>query len=618
MKNKTVEQLIKKALSYQKKGDFLEAKAIYQQILKVFPKNVRAQEALTGLIKVNQNKSFTLPPQQLVQQLIELLNKGQFFNVMDQAKVITNQYPNAFFVWNIYGISAAQMKMFDEAVIAFKKSISIKPDIAETYNNLGNVYREKRELEKSIKIFQKAILIEPDYASAYNNMAVAFSELNKFKEAVQACKKAISLNPKDPSFYNNLGNVFKEQIKLHKAIEAYKKAIFIKPDYAEAYSNMGIAFKSLGELDEAIKSFKKSILLNPNLPSSFNNMGNALLNQGKLNEAIDAYKKSISLQPNKASTHFNLSFVFLNNDQLKEGFDKYEWRWKTPKFSSQQRFFSQPMWDGKKSLSGKRILVWSEQGVGDTIMWVSCLSYLASQANKCILECQNKLLPLLKRSFPNVEVKAEEKSKDKDRNDFDFHLPLGSLYGKFIKEISINFKPKAYLFPDPTRVMFWKKRLKALGKGPYVGISWKSGDMSHARLPNYCEISELYSIFSIPNIIFINLQYVKFKEDLKKIKDNFGVTIHNFDDLDHFNNIDDVAALCKSLDMVVSTKTTVPLISTAVGTSTKVANWKQSPWNNILLNPRGPSIDIYEKNTRENWDNVFNSIAEDILKLQME
>ena len=123
----------------------------------------------------------------------------------------------------------------------------------------------------------------------------------------------------------------------------------------------------------------------------------------------------------------------------------------------------------------------------------------------------------------------------------------------------------------------------------------------------------LYPVLKFPNATYVNLQYVDFKNDLIKIKKEFGVTVHNFDDLDHFNNIDDVAALCATLDMVVSTKTTVPLISAGVGSLTKLANWKKSAWNNILLNPRGPSVDIYERDTYQPWDNVFSSIAEDIL-----
>ena len=107
--------------------------------------------------------------------------------------------------------------------------------------------------------------------------------------------------------------------------------------------------------------------------------------------------------------------------------------------------------------------------------------------------------------------------------------------------------------------------------------------MSTIRIPNYSSISEWSPILTIPNVIFINLQSKDFEDDLKEIEDEFGVKVHNFDDLDQFNNIDDVAALCRALDMVVSNKTTTPLISAGVGTLTKLANWKQSSWNNILL-----------------------------------
>ena len=120
----------------------------------------------------------------------------------------------------------------------------------------------------------------------------------------------------------------------------------------------------------------------------------------------------------------------------------------------------------------------------------------------------------------------------------------------------------------------------------------------------------------LPNATFINLQYKDFENDLIKIKDEFGVNVHNFDDIDHFDDIDDVAALCKALDMVISNKTTIPFISGGVGTLTKLANWRQSSWNNILLNPMSSSVKIYERNTWEPWDNVFSSIAEDILKFK--
>tara|TARA_B110000008_G_C16955372_1_gene557986 strand:- start:1476 stop:2513 length:1038 start_codon:yes stop_codon:yes gene_type:complete len=343
-------------------------------------------------------------------------------------------------------------------------------------------------------------------------------------------------------------------------------------------------------------------------------MGNALKEQGKLEEAIGAYKKALSLKPDYAEAHLHLGFAFLSSGRVEEGLNEYEWRWKTTKFLSSWRHFPQPVWDGKKDLKGKRILLWCEQGVGDTINWSSCLSFVASLAEYCILECHEKLVPLLSRSFPNVHIKAESRNLDPKRDDFDYHMPMGSLYRYFLSEISQNARPDAFLVPDKARVNFWRARLNSIGNGPYVGISWKSSNMSLARLSNYAAISAWSPLFTIPNITFINLQYKDFENDLSKIKSEFDVKVHNFDDLDHYDDLDNVAALSAALDFVVSVKNTVPLITAGVGTPTKLANWRQSSWSNFLLNPVGPAVDIFEKNTWEPWDNVFSLIAEDISK----
>ena len=118
--------------------------------------------------------------------------------------------------------------------------------------------------------------------------------------------------------------------------------------------------------------------------------------------------------------------------------------------------------------------------------WSSCLSLLCARAKHVILECQEKLVPLLSRSFPNIEVKAQDRSKDADRDDFDFHLPMGSLYKHFIDEMMEKGNPESsYLVPDPVRVQYWKDRLQSVGKGPYIGVCWKSSVKSAYRLTNY-------------------------------------------------------------------------------------------------------------------------------------
>ena len=544
----SVDEALMKAKFHAKKGEFVEAQKLYEGILIKFSHNKRAQQGLADLNNIKQKNVTNNPPQEVIDQLINLYKQNQLEVVVKIAQALTKQYPETFMLWNILGTSAAQIDMPDQAIIALKKVISLKPD----------------------------------YADVYVNLAV----------------------------------VLKQQKKLDEAIEACNKAVLLKPDNTNAYYNMGNVLNDQGKLDEAVEAYDKAISLNPNHALAHNNIGNALKDQGKIEASIEAYNKSISLNPDYPETHKNLGLALLQTSRIKEGLEEYEWRWQTEKLLPLQRYFSKPMWDGKANLKDKTILLWCEQGIGDTMNWSSCLPCLTSRAKHVILECQKKLVPLLSRSFPNVEVKVQDRSLDTDRDDFDLHLPMGSLYKHFIDEIIENDKVDAYLTPVPARVKFWRRRLKSLGKAPYIGVCWKSSVVSAYRLQHYPPISDWSAVLKTPDVTFINLQYTDYADDIVKVKDEFGVTIHNFDDLDQYDDIDDVAALCAALDMVVSTKVTPPMISAGVGTATMVANWRQSNFNNILNNPLSKSFKMIHRDTSEPWDKVFKLIEEHISRLK--
>ena len=649
LSNLSVEQSLMKAKSHAKKGELAEAQKLYEVILKNFSNNVRAQQGLAALNKPNQNNIIQNRLEEVIDQLVSLYNQGQITTVIKQAEILTEQYPNSPVIWNILGASRAKIGMLDEAIDAYKKSVSLNPDFAEAYSNMGVALKNQDKLDESIEAFKKSILLKPndadsyynmgitlnhqgkvdetisaykkaislnpDFAKAYNNLGLVLQVKGMSDEAIEACKKAISLNPHHAEAYNSLGIALQDKGKSEEALEAYKKAISLKPDYTEVLSNIGNILKDQVRLEEAFESYNKALLLKPNDADIYYNLANILHDLGRLDEAEFNFRQAMLFRPDFAEAHHNLSFTLLNNGKLKEGLDQLEWRWKNPEFlSSKERNFLQPQWDGIQSLHDKRILLWCEQGIGDTLNWSSCLSILASKAKHCILECQEKLVPLLTRSFPNIEIKAENRSRDIERDDFDCHLPMGSLYKHFLDDIIKNPNPDAYLVPDPDRVNYWKERLKSLGNGPYIGIAWKSSVTSHYRSLHYPSISEWSPVLSIPEVTFINLQYKDYADDLAKVKDEFGVTVHNFEDLDQWNNIDDVVALCAALDMNITTKVTPMIFSSAVGTPTKIANLRQSIFNTILNNPVGPSVDIYNRNTWEPWDNTFVQISKEICK----
>ena len=577
----STDQDLRKAQSHLKKGEVADACHLYHSVIQTFSKQGKAlNESVYSTNKIINNNLIKKSLQDDVNELINLYNNNKFSIVVEKAQALTKQFPETFLYWNILGASAVQIGMSDLAVVALKKVISIKPN----------------------------------YSDAYNNISVAFKDQGKLDESIEACRKAISLNPNYATAYSNLGNALGEQCKFEEALEAYNKSISINPNYADAYYNMGSTLRDKGELDKAIDAYKKAISLKFDNFLVFNNMGLTLKDQGKIEEAILAFQKSISLNPNYAETHLNLGYVFLNDGKVREGLEEYEWRWKTKKGLSTQRHFRKPQWNGKINLKDKTILIWSEQGVGDNINWSAYLPFISSLAKHVILECPKKLVPLLSRSFPNVEVKAEDRSLDADRDDFDLHLPMGSLYKYFIDEIMENGMASSYLAPDPDRVKFWKDRLRSVGKGPYIGLSWKSSNMFSNRLQNYLLISDLYPILKMSNLTFINLQYKDYEDDIAQVQDELGITIHNFEDLDHFNDLLDVASLCSALDITITNKNSLSFISAGVGTSTKIANWKQSPWNNNLHNPVGPLVEKFERNTWETWENTVKSITNNIKK----
>ena len=511
-----------------------------------------------------------------IQQALDLA--VQHHNAGDLAKAeglyqqVLQADPRQPVALHLLGVIAHQEGKNDVAVDLITQALAIRPDYADAHNNLGNAFKELGKLDEALASYHKALAIRPDYADAHNNLGAAFKELGRLDEAVASYHKALAIKPDFAKAHNNLGNAFKELGKLDEAMASHNKALAIKPDFAEAHSNLGVALQDLGRPDEAVAS----------------------------------YRKALDIKPDYAEAHDNLGFPLFALGQEKEGLNELEWRWQIPANVSILRDFPQPMWNKDADLNSRAILLWSEQGVGDTIQWASCLSQVVAQAGHCIVEVQPKLVSLLARSFPKAVVRAEDRSSQ--ATNIDFHLPLGSLYHRLYP--NIESPTEAYLIPEPGRVAFWKKRLAELGPGPYIGICWKSSLITPNRAPNYTRIEEWSPIFANRDVVFVNLQSSDHENDLAVAKRDFGVIVHTFDDLNLYDDLDDVAALSKALDVNITVETAGAAISAGVGTPTWVITWHQSSFNTFYGGSRGPSVTRFGRNTGETWDAVFETMAE--------
>ena len=610
-----LDQAIKLAKKKAKEGSPEEAKRVYQDILTKFPKNKRASEGLTGLAGKSFAKTYNAPKDKL-QSLLVLYNKGQLVLVVEQAKALTKQYPEAFDVWHLMALAAAQIGQLDQAIFAFNKVIAIKPDYAEAFNNMGLALQKQGKLKEAIEAYNKALAIKPDYAAAHYNMGNDFEEQGKLQEAVEAYNQALAIKPEYADAYNNMGLVLQKQDKLEEAIEAYTKALTIKPGNAEAYNNMGGALQEQGKLEEAIEAYNKALAIKPDYAEACNNMGVTLKEQGKLEEAIEAYNKALAIKPDYAEAHNNMSFAKLLTSSWREGIELRKWRWHTQKHQKYVRSFSAREWDGTELPHNKTLLVWAEQGPGDVVIWSSCISHYANIFRKIIIECHPKLIDLLERSFPNILVRSSEDRSSHSSEDFDFHVSMETLFGYACLVGACTETQSSYLFPNPERVKYWSTKLRNISNRTTVGLSWKSPVMTTQRAKNYPSVSYWGKTLQKyrSKFTFVNLQSTDYQHDIEYLKSHFECEIVHFDQLDLYNDLSDVAALSQALDCVISVATAAATISAAVGTQTIIPTWRQSSWNNILFNSRGPAVDILQKNTTESWAPVFDKVT---IKLKM-
>lgn len=498
-----------------------------------------------------------------------------------------------------------------EAEKIYRRVLDADPKQPQALCMLGTIASATGNNEQALDLISRAIAAKPDYATAHANLGVVLLTMGSNEKALESLNHALAYNPEDTAALNNKGAALVGSNQLEEAVACYDKSIKISPDTAMTHYNLGNVFYKLRRVNEAIAEFQKAIEIKPDFVEAHNNLGNLYRDMGRMKEAVQTYQNSIAKNPDYAETHLNLSFALLSSDRIDEGLDEYEWRWQSSSCTTPWRDFVQPHWDGVVGLNEKTILVWPEQGLGDTIIWASCLEEIISRAGHCIIQVYPKLFSLFVRSFPDAVLKADHGPEDighevAHSENFDFHLSMASLF-RALGSAQTCAVP-AFLVADPDRIAFWKKRLADLGPGPYVGISWKSPVVNPDRSSNYTRIEEWSPLFALP-AQFINLQCGDTGDDLAWAERQTGVTVHDFDDIDLFNDLDDVAALIAALDLGIAVNTAVAKISAAIGTPTWVIAWRQSPWSNFLLSPRGPEVTRFERDTGESWNAVFASMA---------
>ena len=283
---------------------------------------------------------------------------------------------------------------------------------------------KKNQLEDASLIYHEVLKNDPKNAIALQLYGVLASQVKKYQLSVALLSQAISIDPNYIEALNNRGVVFKELRRFDEALVDFDKAISLDSKYAEVLNNRSIVYRELGRFDEAIKDLNKAISLKADFEKAYNSRGNIQKDLQHYDLAMEDFNRAIQLDPEYVDAYWNKALCMLHLGDFGSGWPLYEWRWKRDKsISGEPITTTKPMWSGE---SDKTIFLWSEQGVGDEIMFASLVPELQQTSMHVILHCDKRLVPLFKRSFMgNISFCNDRDTVDE--NSYDFHIPMGSL-----------------------------------------------------------------------------------------------------------------------------------------------------------------------------------------------
>ena len=476
-------------------------------------------------------------------------------------------------------------------------------------------FHSQGNILEAIKCYKYCINKDFNDYRVFSNYGVILKDLGKLQEAESSTRKAIELNPDFAEAHYNLGRIFKDLDKIQEAENSYRKALEINPNFAEANSNLGNILKDLGELKEAELSFCKAIEIKPDFAQAHSNLGNIFKVLGKLQEAETSYRKALELNPDLTEANWNISHILLKQKKFEEGWIKYNFRWKLENkkgFPIGERLITtKPEWSPNKK---GRVLLWAEQGPGDQLLYLTLIPDFIDKVNKLIIKVDKRLIPLLKRSINSKDVKFIAKQDYINENQYDFHLALGSL-PKYLRPTLESFKisKKLKLLVNKEKSDKFRKTIMSKKNKKIVGISWKSS----SQINNNRSLSLEEFILGIysPEICFVCLQYGEVKEEIKNIKNNYDINIYEFEEIDKFENIDDLTALASICDEIVSIENMTLFIAGGLCINSYILLTPNCIWYNghkELKSDWYPSLNFVRQGNEANWNKALNSIKHQI------
>jgi tetratricopeptide (TPR) repeat protein len=615
----SIQQALQTAGVHLQRGEWQQAEQVCLEILKLDPDQVEALHRLAAIAA----------------------QTGRGDRAIEYLRAVLRRQPGSVAAHNNLANVLAMQGRLAEAEAGFRDAIRLKPDYAEAHNNLANVLRDQGALDEAVAAYRRALELKPSYAEAHNNLGVTFAGQGRSAEAISCYRRALELkpdfvgalvnlasglaqdvgrldeviacyrqvlelNPDLVEAHHSLGNVLKEQGKFDEAVTCYCRALELNPEHIEAYNNLGVALEERGEPQEAAACYRRALELNPDYPEAYNNLGNLFLeNAGNLDEAVGCYNRALAIRPDFADAHCNRAIAWLLAGDWRRGWPEYEWRWQLA--GNAPRRFSQPAWEGEP-LAGKTILLYAEQGLGDTIQFVRYAPLVEQRGGRVVLLCPRSLAGLLGRCSGVKQVVDEDVPRVESGDDalppFDAHAPLVSLPRLFDTTPESVPGSVPYLSADPQLAARWREDLAGAAELK-VGIAWQGSRANRRDRSRSIPLARFAPLAGLPGVRLYSLQ----KGDDQLTRVPFGRQIVDLDK--RLSSFSDTAAIIENLDLVISCDTSVGHLAGALGRPVWLGLASVPDWRWLLAGHETcwyPTMRLFRQRSAGDWEGVFEEI----------
>lgn len=441
---------------------------------------------------------------------------------------------------------------------------------------------------------------------------------HRVKLAIEMLTRAIEHGARLAPVYFELGVALRMDEHWEAAAGAFQQATRLDPSMQAAHVNLAAMQERMENFTDAVPIYRQAVEMEPDCPITRFNLANALWMMGELEEACLQFDTALVLDPTHAKARWNSACCHLLAGKFERGWQDYEWRDAAEEVSLDM--YPHPRWHGE-SLDKKCIVVHGEQGIGDEILFASCLPELIAQSAHCVVVCDPRLKTLFARSFPAASVHGIARRKDLAApqlpEKIDVQSPAGSL-PQFLRPTRESFpRRQRFLLAEPKARHAWRQRFDALGPGLKIGISWRAGGQPSERRKRTTTLDQWLPLISVPGVHWINLQYGESVDEVAACRQQHGVPIHDFAEGDPLVDLDGFAAKMAALDLVISVGNATVHMAGALGVPAwnllpKVPGWRwgltgeQSLWY--------PSVRLIRQTQRGEWANVFADVRDRLQK----